>query len=135
MNFEKIGEERKQIIDQVGECPLTCMDALEALRYKDCLGICLKISRGEGAIMDPTLVKIHDIIPTFMSVNAYLDSAGYQLERDGDHNTLAMGVAREDVNGILPLYLFREHWSIARNIAPSVFGLMSTLDIMGYQAL
>lgn len=34
----------------------------------------------------------------------------------------------------MPLFLFKEHWEIARRKIQSVFGLMCTLDVMGYSA-
>jgi hypothetical protein len=43
-----------------------------------------------------------------------------------------MGIARESINAVLPLFLFREHWDIARRRAPPIFGLACTLDVMGY---
>jgi len=30
------------------------------------------------------------------------------------------------------LYLFKEHWEIARRKAPPVYGFICTLDVMGY---
>lgn len=76
-----------------------------------------------------------------MSCSAYLDSAAYNLERQsnatggfGRHaqGELAQGVGREKITGILPLYLFDEHWEISKRTIPSIFGFMCTLDIMGY---
>ena len=32
----------------------------------------------------------------------------------------------------MPLYLFKEHWSIAKRKIGPTFGFMCTLDIMGY---
>ena len=32
----------------------------------------------------------------------------------------------------MPLYLFKEHWQIAKRKIQPVFGFMTTLDIMGY---
>ena len=32
MDFKKLGEEYKEIIDNVGSCPLSCVDTLEALQ-------------------------------------------------------------------------------------------------------
>ena len=32
----------------------------------------------------------------------------------------------------MPVYLFKEHWDVARRKAPPVYGFMCTLDIMGY---
>ena len=43
-----------------------------------------------------------------------------------------MGISREDISGVMPLYLFKEHWNIAKRKIQPVFGFMTTLDIMGY---
>ena len=43
-----------------------------------------------------------------------------------------MGISREDITGVMPLYLFKEHWNIAKRKIQPVFGFMATLDIMGY---
>ena len=76
-----------------------------------------------------------------MSCSAYLESAAYNLERQSNahgsfdknvQGNLASGIGRENVTGILPLYLFDEHWEIAKRTLPSIFGFMCTLDIMGY---
>jgi len=75
-----------------------------------------------------------------MSCSAYLESAAYNLERQSNahsfdksaQGSLATGIGRENVTGILPLYLFNEHWEIAKRTIPSIFGFMCTLDIMGY---
>lgn len=142
-DFKQIAEANKEVIDKVGDCHLTCLSALECIQEKDCLGICLQIARSEGAIMDPSLVKIIDIVPNFMSVNAFLDSAAYNLEKSAKvdfdpkntNQNLAMGIGRQTISGILPLYLFKEHWFVAKRLAPSVLGMMCTLDIMGYAGL
>mmetsp|Transcript_42754 Transcript_42754/g.50102 ORF Transcript_42754/g.50102 Transcript_42754/m.50102 type:complete len:428 (-) Transcript_42754:341-1624(-) len=76
-----------------------------------------------------------------MSCSAYLESAAYNLERQSSahgsfdtrsQGSLATGIGRENVTGLLPLYLFDEHWEIAKRTLPSIFGFMCTLDIMGY---
>lgn len=42
------------------------------------------------------------------------------------------GEGNENVNGIMPLYLFDQHWWLAkRKIAP-VIGFMVTDDVLGY---
>lgn len=43
-----------------------------------------------------------------------------------------MGIGRENITGVLPLYLFKEHWFIAKRKIQPLFGFMCTLDIMGY---
>lgn len=45
---------------------------------------------------------------------------------------LALGVGRESVSGILPLYLFEEHWEVVKCKLQPLFGFMCTLDPMGY---
>jgi hypothetical protein len=45
---------------------------------------------------------------------------------------LALGLGRENITGVLPLYLFNEHWRIASKKIQPILGLMCTLDIMGY---
>jgi hypothetical protein len=50
----------------------------------------------------------------------------------GQTGKLAIGISREDISGVMPLYLFKEHWNIAKRSIQPVFGFMATLDIMGY---
>lgn len=117
------------------------MSALEAIQEGDCLGICLDVARSEAAIGDPNQLIVKNVVPCFMACSAYLDSAAYNLERQSNahgsfdksvQGNLASGIGRENVTGILPLYLFDEHWEIAKRTLPSIFGFMCTLDIMGY---
>lgn len=48
----------------------------------DCMAVGLQISRTEGTIGDPSQLKIHDIYPTFISVDGFLESAKFKLEDD-----------------------------------------------------
>lgn len=111
------------------------------MEYADCLCLGLDVGRSEAAIADPTKLVIKDIIPYFISADSFLDSAIFHLKRDGDahggfdpkqQGELVIGVGRESISGVLPLYLFAEHWEIARRKNPQIFGLMCTLDVMGY---
>ena len=110
-----------------------------------CLG--LEVERSEACIADPSLLKIKSIVPTFLSAESFQDQAIFNLKADpnahggfsgqqqpGDAAGLAQGNGRENINAVLPLYLFREHWDIARRRAPPLYGLACTLDVMGYQA-
>ena len=106
----------------------------------------LDIERSEGCIADPTLLKIKNIIPSFMSSDAFLDSSTFTLKKDEtahggfsgnplkDAPALAQGLGRESITGVLPLFLFREHWDIARRRSPPIYGLMCTLDVMGFSS-
>ena len=47
---------------------------------------------------------------------------------------LAIGIGRENISGVMPLYLFKEHWQLAKLKAPPALGLMCALDVMAYQS-
>jgi len=77
MDFKKIEEQNKEVIETVGECPLSCMNVIEALEAADCFSIGLQVSRPEAAIADPTRLIIKDIVPTFYSGDSFLQSAEF----------------------------------------------------------
>ncbi len=140
-NKESLRTQHGALIEKIGQCPLSVMDTLDCMEDADCMCLSLEIIRPEAAIADPTKLIIKDIIPTFMSASSFLDSAGFTLQRDelahGGFSMkpgakLAEGVGRESISGVLPLYLFKEHWDIARRCCPKVLGLMCTADVMGF---
>lgn len=140
-DFSQLEKDNFELVDRVGTCPLSALNATESMENGDCLCLGLDIARNEAAIADPTQLRIKDIIPTFMSANSFLDSASYHMKREGEkaaafgadkEGNLAPGAYRETITGVLPLYLFPEHWEFSKRLAPSVFGLMCTLDIMGF---
>ena len=103
--------------------------------------LCLDVGRSPAAIADPTKLVIKEIIPTFMTSDSFLDSAIFNLGKTeeahggfkvSNEGKLAMGVGRENITGVLPLFLFQEHWEIAKRKAAPVYGFLCTLDIMGY---
>jgi hypothetical protein len=57
------------------------------MQQGDCMSVALKISRCEGTIGDPSLLKIHDIYPTFLSIDSFLQSAQLKIK----NNKLAHG--------------------------------------------
>lgn len=153
MNLPKIREEYKSIGDAIGSCPLSVLDVFDAIEQGTCMCLGLEVERSENCIADPTLLKIKKIIPTFMTAEAFIDSSTFNLQQDsmatggftqngqqqqqarndeGEAIGLAMGLGRENINGVLPLYLFPEHWEIARRRAPPIYGLLCTLDAMGF---
>lgn len=75
LDFDKLSEEHKDIIAEIGQCPLTVCDTIEAMREGDTMAIGLKISRPEGTIADPSLLNVEDIYPTYMSLDGFLESA------------------------------------------------------------
>mmetsp|Transcript_23476 Transcript_23476/g.23132 ORF Transcript_23476/g.23132 Transcript_23476/m.23132 type:complete len:296 (-) Transcript_23476:692-1579(-) len=140
-NFEELRKNNQALIDQLGSCPLSCFDIIEAMQAGDCMCLCLDVGRTQAALADPTKLVIKDIIPTFMASESFLDSAIYNLSKNQDahgnfnvqsEGKLAMGIGRENITGIMPLYFFKEHWELARRKAAPVYGFLCTLDIMGY---
>ncbi len=76
-----------------------------------------------------------------MSLESFLESSIFNLQKNQDaaggfdyklQGELAVGLGREKISGVLPLYLFKEHWEIARIKLQPLFGFMCTLDPMGY---
>jgi hypothetical protein len=138
---KRLSEEHQELIAKLGECPMSCNNIIEAMEDRDGFGVCLEISRSEGAIVEASKLKIKRVIPTYMSLDSFLDSSIFNLKRHTDANggfdikneaSLALGLGRESVNAILPLFLFEEHWEFAKRKLPSVFGFVCTLDPMGY---
>ena len=111
------------------------------MEVQDCMCLGLDVGRSEAAVADPSRLVIKDIIPTFMTADSFLDSSAFQIGRNdqahggftpSNQGNLAMGLGRENITGVMPIYLFQEHWEIARRKAPPVYGFLCTLDIMGY---
>ena len=141
MDFKALREQYKELIDTMGSCPLSCNDLIEAMEAGDCMWLSLDVGRSEACISDPTRLLIKDVIPTFMTADSFLDSSIFSIGRNENaaggfdakqEGKLAMGVGRENITAVIPLYLFKEHWEIARRKAPPIYGFVCTLDIMGY---
>ncbi len=141
-NMEDIIKKHKEIAEVIGNCPLSCNDINEALASGDAMCLSLKVKRSEACIADPSRLIIEDIIPTFMSADSFLDSSSFSLRKNemahggfgknAEGASLAQGVGREAINAVMPLWLSKEHWEIARRKAPPIYGFICTLDIMGY---
>lgn len=76
-----------------------------------------------------------------MSLDSFLDSSIFKLKQnqsaagDFDYNNqgeLALGLGNESISGVLPLFLFQEHWEVVKCKLQPLFGFMCTLDPMGY---
>lgn len=141
LNYTELREQNADLINQLGSCPLSCFDLIEAMQAGDCMCLCLDVGRSQAAIADPSRLVVKDIIPTFMTSDSFLDSALFSLKKDQDahggykvsnEGKLAMGLGRENITGVLPLYLTKEHWEVAKRKVQPVFGFLCTLDIMGY---
>lgn len=99
-------------------CMLTCMDVADLLRDGDCLGIGIRATVRETCIVDPTLLKIDGISTSQFGSAAFLEAAEYASKkkslRYGDSTNIVVDSSRNEVSGVLPLYLNPTHWKIAK---------------------
>jgi len=75
MDFKKLEEQHKEIIDSIGNCPLSVVNTIEALEEQDCMCIGLDVVRPEAAIADASRLVIKDVFPTYMTAESFLQSA------------------------------------------------------------
>ena len=108
---------------KLGDCPLSQCNAVELMENKDCMCIGLSIARSQATISDPTKLVIKDVFPVYMSLDSFLESSIFNLKMNQDaaggfdlkeEGKLAVGAGRENISGVIPLYLFREHWELAK---------------------
>jgi hypothetical protein len=106
-------------METIGLCPLSQNSIIESMEGGDCFGICLDIGRSEAAINDPSKLVIKKVVPTYMTLDSFMDSSIYNLKKNSDvsggfdfknEGSLAIGLGNEQLSGIFPLYLFKEHW-------------------------
>ena len=107
----------------IGNCPLSMCSVIELMQAKDCMCLGIAIARSEATIQDPSKLVIKDVYPVYMSMDAFLESSIFNLKMNEqaaggfdlkDEGKLAVGAGRENISGLMPLYLFREHWELAR---------------------
>ena len=127
--------------DDIGVCPISQQTGIEALEAKDCMCIGLEISRSEACISDPSRLVIREVYPSFISLDSFLESSIYNLRLNSDasggfdyakQGELAVGAGRESISGALPLFLFKEHWELAKRKIQPLLGFMCCLDPLGY---
>ena len=72
--------EIKKISDTIGTCPVSLSTTIECLKAKDCMCIGLEISRSEATINDPSRLIIREVLPSFISLDSFLESSIYNLK-------------------------------------------------------
>lgn len=81
---DKLRQKYADIVTKIGNCPYSQNDTIDALQEGDCMCICLQISRSEATIQDPTKLVIKKIIPTYMSLDMFLESSTFMLKQNQD---------------------------------------------------
>ena len=74
-DFDKLLNQNKEIIEDVGDCAFSVMNSLEAMQDSDCMCISLSVDRPESAIADPTKLIVKDVFPTYITADSFLQSA------------------------------------------------------------
>ncbi|KAG0002662.1 hypothetical protein BGZ79_002546 [Entomortierella chlamydospora] len=124
-------------------CAFSTNNFIEALRDGDCLCMTLDVSRSPGAIADPSQLVIKSIFPTFLTSSMFTLALGHSLSQNSpedvhggfDRNidaSIAPGVAQESITAVLPLYINKEHWQVAKLRMKPILGYVVTLDATGY---
>jgi hypothetical protein len=111
-------EEFKQlgIKDQPDDlmCMISHMNVSELLADGDCIGIGVNASVIEACIVDPTLLKINAISTSHFGCSSFLDAAEYAINVNGDNTNIISDSSRNQISGVLPLFLNPTHWKIAK---------------------
>ena len=143
IDFDKVmAKENATWEAKIGNCPLSMSSVVELMQAKDCMCLGLAIARSQATISDPTKLVIKDVFPVYMSMDAFLESSIFNLKMSEgqaagsfdlkDEAKLAVGAGRENISGLMPLYLFQEHWELAKRKVQPLFGFMCTLEPLGY---
>lgn len=128
-------------------CIMSCNDVKSAMQEKDVMCLTFNITRNESTTMNPETIKINKIGSSNITYKSFMDSVLYGLNSHrsdesvhggfGTNDTLSYvikGGSREEINAIIPMYINKEHWSMAKEYMKPLFGWMCTLDVLGYQS-
>jgi hypothetical protein len=82
LNKEELTAEHGELMEKIGDCPISANSLVDSMMDGDCMGICLDIGRSEATIMDPSKLVIKKVIPTYMSLDSFLDSSIFELKKN-----------------------------------------------------
>jgi len=120
------------------------MNWVDAIKEGDCLCVTLDIGRSQAAIADPSQVVIKAVHQTLITAESFLDSVEFGLSKaenaedihggfdKRNQGSVVVGASREVINGALPLFIHKDHWSIAKHKIRPILGWTATLDSLGY---
>jgi len=105
--------------------------------------MCIKllIQRDKAAIADPSRIEIKQVFCSLISseqfeYNFMYHNMIYDLNNRRDWWKYRNERFHEDnehwYNGVLPLYLFDEHWEVAKRKIMPIFGIMATSNPLGF---
>lgn len=125
-------------------CALSMKNFIEAIEEGDCLCLTMNVSRSQAAIADPSQLTVNSVFSTLMTADTFMDSLKYAVEANENPEaahggfmrdmvaSVVKGLARENITGIMPLFLSEEHWKVAKLKMKPIMGWTTCLDVMGY---
>lgn len=111
----------------------------------DCLCVCVKVSRTLEALDNPSHLKVTDVYPLTMSACEFQEKYKFALDnadidKDDNEDTIfnkknqmiIYGKNKEEINAVLPLCIFEEHWVYAKRWLRLLSGLNFTTNQLKY---
>jgi hypothetical protein len=143
ISFANVDFKKYQSTYKIPKCFITLNSWKSLLRNGDCLCMCVEVAKSTSVVNSAFNIRILNIQPSMVSARTLLDAASNLLSTTDnaklihggftkEAGTVTVGVARESINGGIPLYINDIHWSISRLLMPQLFGWMATCDPLGY---
>lgn len=141
MDMGKLKEEYKERVEDFGHCAITYQTWIEALEEGDCLCLTYDAERNLQDILDSSTVRIKSINVSVLTAEAFVSAAMFMAKSSngislaefgssGQSKSLAKVLPNEVVNGILPLYICKEHWLVAKLKMAPMNAWTDTHDIL-----
>ncbi|KAG0207054.1 hypothetical protein BGX28_001597 [Mortierella sp. GBA30] len=143
LDLDKMEAEEPEDTLRELSCAFSTNSYIDALREGDCLCMTLDVSRGTGAIADPSQLVVKSIFPTYLTSSMFTLALGHSLSENDpedvhggfDRNSdasIAPGLAHESITAVMPLYINEKHWQVAKLRMKPILGYVVTLDATGY---
>lgn len=142
INIETLSLAKNSNLDP---CIMSMCDWKDCLEDGDCLCMALSIGRSEACAMDPAQLLIKEVLPSMISATNFLDSINFTtrgtvrdssihggFSKTDSSSGFLSGVARDQITGVLVLFLHPENWKIARLHMEPVYSYMCCLDILHF---
>ncbi|KAF9412127.1 hypothetical protein BGZ94_001137 [Podila epigama] len=143
MDFAKMEAEVSEDTKRELSCAFSTNSYIEALQEGDCLCMTLDVTRSVGAIADASQLVIKSIFPTYLTSSMFTLALDHALSMESPENvhggfrndrnaSIAPGLAQENITAVMPIFINKEHWEVARLRMKPILGYVVTLDATGY---